>query len=437
MKLIGDSNLLNEIPQFEKIFNESDDETSSDEENVRTSEGLEERADKRRAKRVWEEERNRVLFDYTQYDYYGKSSALSLFELSWKLSKDSIDLLWWAIIGITEHSIMGKTERSTYALESTGALQSHVSRLTNKSNDSSVDASVKLCYENDLHLVLYRHWSINESLKHSIYPSSKLKLWTIRGEKKLLELLVEMGLPLIQAKQQFSSMDLSLKNEFHQMMEKLVDKYDLSDLIYGSFTLQFGYRHKYSAADYVYSMIANIELIRSDLSVEFCFLQALEGLSRDNTSILEAGIKNAKLLLSAVFKHIQSSFEMRLIKKAGPYLYHILQEENTFFSCPYGLLMLAKFILCGFVSISRSSERRISELPLIVGSPIDLEKGLYIMIGIPPICEDTKNFFGKAFEQAAIKSKANISQDFFDRSVIQIKQNDIASFLDALTTLLS
>lgn len=38
------------------------------------------------------------------------------------------------------------------------------------------------------------------------------------------ELLVEMGLPLVQAKQQFASMDLNLKKEFYQMIERWFNK---------------------------------------------------------------------------------------------------------------------------------------------------------------------------------------------------------------------
>lgn len=34
------------------------------------------------------------MFEYSQYGYYGKSSALILFELAWKLAKDNFDVLW-------------------------------------------------------------------------------------------------------------------------------------------------------------------------------------------------------------------------------------------------------------------------------------------------------------------------------------------------------
>lgn len=390
---------------------------------------------KRREKRKWDEERDRFLFEYTQFGFYGKSSALLVFELAWKLSKDSLDLLWWAIIGTTEQLILGKIENSAYIMEC-DKIQSHVSRLTNRASDQNMQTAIKINYESDLHLALYRHWSVHESLKHSMYPACKLKLWTFKGEKRLHELLVEMGLPLVQAKQAYSSMDMVLRKEFHQMIEKLSEKYGLSEIVYISFTLQYGYRNRYSASDFVYSMLAMLETIKKDRTPEFCFLEALDSLSRTNKTILENGIELGKQLLSAVFKQVQSSLEMHQVHSAGPFLYYILEEENPFFSFPYGLAMLAKFILRGHVAISRN--KRAPELPLIASCPIDVERGLCLLIGIPPVSEDSsKNFFGKAFEQAAMKSNALISQDFFESSIIQIKRSDQTKFLDALTVILS
>lgn len=440
------------VPTFESIFRDSDDENSddpdaTDDEDAASDheaagaattnriERLERRMLKRRNRKKWEDERNRVMFDYSQYSYYGRSSALLVFELAWKLTKDSMDLLWWAIVGITEQLVLGKIESATYVLESE-QIQSHVSRLTNKNSDHTIQTALKITFENDLHLALYRHWSVHDSIKHSVYPACRLKLWTLRGEKKLHELLVEMGLPLAQAKQAFSSMDLVLRKEFYAMIAKNAEKYNIPDIVFGSFTLQYGYRNRYSASDYVYAMLAILESIQKERSPEFCFWEALDSLSRPNKAILDAGIERAKEFLNAIFKQVQTSLEMHQVNSAGPFLYFILNEENFYFSCPYGLIMLAKFMLRGHVAIARN--RRAHELPMVACCPVDVERGLCLMIGVAPVCEDSpKNFFGKAFEQAARKSSAIISQDFFEGSIIQIRQTDITKFLDGLTVLLS
>lgn len=244
-----------------------------------------------------------------------------------------------------------------------------------------------------------------------------------------------MGLPLVQARQQFNSMDLLMKKDFYQMIERTAEKYNMPNIIYGSFTLAYGYKNRYSAADYVYAMMALTEQIENERTAECCFLDALECLSRNKRHTLEGGIEKAKILTSAVFKQVKTSLETQQIFSAGPFLYLILQDENILFSSPYGLTMLARFMLNGYVAVSRS--RRAKDLPLIACVPVDLSREICLMIGIPPLGDDTKNLFGKAFEQAAIKSNSAISQDFFDTNIIQIKQTDCPKFIDALTVLFS
>lgn len=442
MRILGDMKNEEDIPQYDQIYQDSESE-NSDEEEVdedgepasSNMEKFEQRIRKNRERRDWAKKRDQIVFNYSQYSYYTRSTALVFFELAWQLSKDSLDLLWWAIVGVTEQLLMGKCESSTYTLE-TQRIQSHVTRLNNKSNGNGhTQTSIRITYENDLYLALYRHWSVKESIKNSLYSACRLKLWTLNGRKKLDELLVEMGLPLAQARQQFNSMDLAMKKDFYQMIEKTAEKYNMNEIIYGSFTLQYGYKSRYAAADYVYAMISLMEQIEKQRSAESCFLEALESLSRNKNVMLESGISKAKTLLDATFKQVKTSLEMQQVFSAGPFLYLILQDENILFASPYGLSMLAKFMLNGYIAVSRN--RRARELPLIVSIPVDMVRGINLMIGIPPVGDDTKNLFGKAFEQAAIKSNAAVSQDFFDTNIIQIKQADCPKFIDALTVLLS
>lgn len=446
MRILGDPKNEEEIPQFDQIFHDSESEESSDDENIvenpdepeshpiSNMDKLEKRLRKNRERREFEKTRERLLFNYTQNSFYARSSALMIFELAWQMSKDTHELLWWAIIGVTEQLLLGKCESSTYTLEAQ-KIQSHITRLNNKiTGDSAINPLIKITFENDLFLALYRHWSVKESLKNSIYSACKMKLWTLNGKKKLDELLVEMGLPLAQARQQFTSMDFAMKKDFYQMIEKTAEKYNMNEIIYGSFTLQYGYKSRYAAADYVYAMIALLEQIEQEKTAECCFLDALECLSKNKNEMLEHGIEKAKLLLDGIFKQVKTSLETQQIFSSGPFLYLILQDENILFSTPYSLTMLAKFMLNGYIAVSKN--RRARELPFIVSIPIDTLRGINLMIGIPPIGDDTKNLFGKAFEQAAMKSNASISQDFFDTNIIQIKQTDSPKFIDALTVLL-
>lgn len=414
---------------------ENSDPESNERDPSSNLDKFEQRLIRNRKKREWEKNRDQVLFNYSQFSYYAKSTALMFFDLAWHLSKDSLDLLWWAIVGFTEQLLLGKIESSTYTLEAQ-AIQSHVSRLNNRSSaNTSAQTAIKITYENDLHLALYRHWSVRDAIINSMYSACQLKLWTLNGRTKLDELLVEMGLPIVQAKQQFNSMDLLMKKDFYTMVEKTANKFNLNGIIFGSFTLQYGYKNRFSASDYVYAMMSLLEQIEHDHTAESCFLQTLECLSRNRKEILQSGIEKSKQLHDAIFKQVKTSLESKLVHSSGSFLYIVFQEENIQFSSPYGLTMLARFILNAFITMPKS--RKLRDLPLIASIPIDSVREINLMIGIPPVNDDTKNLFGKVFEAAAIKSHAAVSQDFFDTNIIQIKQGDCNRFFDALTVLLS
>lgn len=115
-----------------------------------------------------------------------------MYKLAWLLNKDDKDLLWLAIVAITEQYLSNKIENTSYVL-TTGDLQAHANRLKNRSNDSDMATSHKIILEKDLKLVLYRHWCVESSLKYSMFTACKMKLWSHRGSKKLYELLADMG----------------------------------------------------------------------------------------------------------------------------------------------------------------------------------------------------------------------------------------------------
>lgn len=138
---------------------------------------------------------------------------------------------------------------------------------------------------------------------------------------------------------------------------------------------------------------------------------------------------------------------------AGPFVYYIVQEVshilfthfnynffdfqgcldwNTF-SNLHILSLLAHFILQAYVAMSRN--RKAATLPLIVSAPRNIENGTCIVLGIPPLCENSPkkygdtnfdfkhlifilifSFFGKAFEQAAERINCDANCDFFDTS---------------------
>ncbi|KAH3883747.1 hypothetical protein DPMN_007714 [Dreissena polymorpha] len=137
VKLLMKSTELS-VPEYDDVFRDDDDSENDSGNDSDTSESTKKRKrfddaaiERRIERRKWEENRVKVLFDYMQFSTYGTSSALLMFELAWRMSKDSNDLLWLAIVGVTDQYVHYKTPREKY-IEDVMALQSHVSRLNHK-----------------------------------------------------------------------------------------------------------------------------------------------------------------------------------------------------------------------------------------------------------------------------------------------------------------
>ena len=447
VKLLMKEDEFDDVPQYEAVFRDDSEDESGNESDDSSQSGKRRRFDdnyieKKREKRLWNEARTKLIFDYEQFSMYGTSAALIMFELAWKMSKDTNDLLWLSILGVTDQFLHYKTPREKY-IEDVMTLQSHVSRHNHKDDDENVISvnCLKISIDEELQLNLYRHWSLFESICHSINVACKFKIWTLKGEKRLNEFLAEMGMPLTQCKQRYSSMDASVRSDIKPMIQQHMTKYGLTanDVVVHSFMAQYGYKNKLCAADVTLACAATLESIDAGKNPTDKFLQALDVLQRVNTNAMEKGIESAKRQLQGMFTQIQTFLDMHQVISAGPFLYAIIQEgslDMKMFSKPQSGMRLARFVLEAHCSVSRSKRAR--SMPLVLGIPLDAEQGTTLVIGIPPLDldDERKNFFGKAFEQASASSNARTLHDCFDSYIMEMKTEDRSKFFDAMISLL-
>ncbi|XP_035232048.1 cell division control protein 45 homolog [Stegodyphus dumicola] len=435
IRLLMKSSDCEGVPQYDDVFKDSDSE-DEDDDGGRPSEAS---ILKRRERRLWEENRDKIMFDYNQISYFGEPSSQIMFDLAWKMSRDNNDLLWWALVGLAEQFVMNKTEQEKYILAA-ASMQSHVSR-HNRIENGSVNAicNMKISFDKDLNLALYRHWTLYESMLYSKYTACKFKLWSFKGTKKMYEFLVEIGLPLSQCKQKFTAMDMECRNNVGAWMEDMAEKYKLDQIVYGSFVSQFGFKGKFCATDVVLALNALLEATDKEKTPTDRFLDTLYALSKGEVNSIKKGIELAKLRMVAIFQQVQSFINMKHVVNAGPFLYAIVPNtthDNKYFSHPGCLSLLAHFLLEAHVNSSRN--RRAGSLPLLLFAHDEYEPDRCLVVGIPPLSEASpKSFFGKAFEQAAEQSRISISQDLFCPSFTYINRNDQSKFLNALYMLLT
>ncbi|XP_032731789.1 cell division control protein 45 homolog [Lontra canadensis] len=442
-----------EVPAYDDIFrdeeedeehsgSESDNGSEPSEKRTRLEEEIVARTMKRRQRREWEAQRRDILFDYQQYEYHGTSSAMVMFDLAWMMSKDLNDMLWWAIVGLTDQWVQDKITQMKYVTD-IGVLQRHVSRHNHRNEDEenalSVDCT-RISFEYDLRLALYQHWSLHDSLCNTCYTAARFKLWSVHGQKRLQEFLADVGLPLKQVKQKFQSMDISLKENLREMIEESANKFGMKDMRVQTFSIHFGFKHKFLASDVVFATMSLMESPEKDSSGTDNFIQALDSLSRSNLDKLYHGLELAKKQLQATQQTIASCLCTNLVISQGPFLYCSLMEgtpDIALFSKPASLTLLSRYLLKSFVFSTKN--RRCKLLPLVMAAPLSVEQGTVTVVGIPPETDssDRKNFFGRAFEKAAESTNSRTLHNHFDLSVIELKAEDRSKFLDALVSLLS
>ncbi|CAL8249179.1 unnamed protein product [Merluccius merluccius] len=444
------------VPSYDDIFRDEDEEGSgadSGNESDGSSEpsgkrrrydegAVERRIERQRAKREWEGRRREILFDYEQYEYHGTSASLVIFELAWVLTKDTKDMLWWAVIGLTDQWVHDKITHMKYVTD-IATMQRHVSRHNHRNEDEDNALSIdcmRISFEYDLRLTLYQHWSLFESMCNSTYTSCNFKLWSLSGQKRLQEFLADMGLPLKQVQQKFHSMDMTIKENLREVLEESSNKYGMKDIRIQTFGVHFGFKNRFLASDVVHAAAALLECTEQDESASDNFIKALDCLSRSHLERVHLGIDLAKKKLIAIQQTVASCICTNLILSQGPFLYCYLMEgtpDVKLFSKPMALTLLCKYLLKAFVCSTRN--KRCKLLPLVLAAPLDVAKGTVIVLGIPPDADtsDKKNFFGRAFEKAAESTSSRTLHDHFDTSIIELKTEDRTKFLDALITLLS
>lgn len=140
---------------------------------------------------------------------------------------------------------------------------SAVTRATTKSKGgakSLLDASRTLGADSqairvvnaELRFVLYRHWSLEESMLHTGFVASKLSLWRDAGRAQLRGLLAKMGFSLTACRQPHAYMDLDLRKALVPRIKTIAREYGLGDSTFRSFARQRGFRApELSAADAV------------------------------------------------------------------------------------------------------------------------------------------------------------------------------------------
>ncbi|KAL4970392.1 cell division control 45 family protein [Aspergillus stella-maris] len=202
---------------------------------------------------------------YSSGTSYSEPISSIMYSLASELGREDNDLLWLAIVGVCSLELSGRTMSGvgvSSSSESGGLagwggergerirqiLRDEVHRLNppdpneqyrdirgeitgviSTTAKSPTDKSIRLSPEP--RFILIRHWSLYESMLHSPYLASRLRVWTENGRKRLHKLLAKMGISLTQCHQNYTHMDMELKRVLRQRLLKYAPMYGLDGLV--------------------------------------------------------------------------------------------------------------------------------------------------------------------------------------------------------------
>ena len=158
---------------------------------------------------------------YYAESWHGTACSLLCYSLVQNLNKASNELLWLAIIGLTDQFVHERIEYERYVSEAQ-ALQAEVGALNQDRGDDTrevvmedgcstnikqhISTRLRIDSVQELRLSLMRHWTVYEALQHSPYIASRLGLYQQSGRERLDIWLARMGIPLEECKQEYAYM---------------------------------------------------------------------------------------------------------------------------------------------------------------------------------------------------------------------------------------
>ncbi|CAB1099702.1 unnamed protein product [Ectocarpus sp. CCAP 1310/34] len=391
---------------------------------------------------------------------HGSASAVQLFAMAMQLNKDTNDLLWLAIVGLTDQYIHQRIDQEIYHMV-VAQLQQHVVAKNSKTSleTSSADGKTlvpvsemgRITCDMEFRFMLHRHWSLYESMYFSNFVASKLNVWNSNGRHRLEEFLAKMGFSLEQCKQKYPFMSCQLRKRLRDQIEKYAEDYGLQDVFYGSYQRYCGFKNPLSAADMVYCITALAE--HKDLvgvtteqgpgdsaSVEEdeggwidSFNTAYDALSGKSSTLLKQGLSLSMSLQRAVVQQAVTMMEKRSLTLFKHFRYAFIRSSETderLFTQPMALRKLAAFL----IDVHRENGRWAGDKarPLVIMAE---RVSTYLVVGVtcPKIAGTVvKNRFGACFQLAAQQIQARARHDGFEASVMEISKEDVHDFIQAL-----
>ena len=427
------------------------------------------RAHKRAVRMQAREERSLRRIDYyKRARYYGRSASEMCYELAESLRKDETSLLWLAVLGLSDQILHGRLSRESYATAYAN-LMARVRRSDNydvrefrlsdggpalplsgggrggggggggdapSSSTSHVSRAFvrgKITEDEALRFHLHRHWTLYDAIMYSPFVAARLKTWSRAGAELVEQFLAKMGFPLREANKPYGSMDPARRKQLPELVDTWVSFFNLTDIKFDSFKLQYGYTDTLGATDCVAAITALAE--EGDQPARQ-FWQAWEALSLGSpTGLIHRGLERSKVVQKAVIEQAGRAIQGRRMELYDGLACLNLSDgmpprERRIFQHAPSLMRLAQFIQ------DANATHRLGQpfLRMVVVGPEDRTTGLCWVVGTtsPLLTRQDPGAasLGYYFAHALERLDSRAPKDSLHGAAVQIRAPDMTRFVD-------
>ncbi|PAV76308.1 hypothetical protein WR25_16955 isoform C [Diploscapter pachys] len=443
------------IPNLDDVI-AKDEDSESDDDDDEYSEGSNDgggrrniidrvtrRAVRKENKRLWESQKNKILWQYYEYNWHSTSTAVQMLELAAELDRASAELMWYAAIGVSSQYTDRLIPIEGYTDTCVTRMKPFITKFSPK-NAAKSDDLLRISFGKELPLALYTHWNLYNAMAVNEYFACKTKNWTQKGEKNMKELLAKMGITLVETSRKFESIESKQKKELIEILDKEMG------IGFASFTVHLGYSGQVNAADIARAAALRIEsphnvepMDRFQAALRI-IRAAISGPKDQQVILVDAFERSYQKMLKMIWHLVGTAINQSEIVSTGAF--YLMSSQRAISAevaeSRHFLLNFTHFLLKAFAC----SKRGRSGKPLIVTFPLPQSEkqpdGWHVVTGIMPLAtafEDNtfKSIIGRAFERAA-KDQQNmqLSFDSFDNSIITMRATDRARFFDKLQSIL-
>jgi len=410
-------------------------------------------------------EMRRLVRRYYSAAWHGCASAVVLYELVKNLNKSSNELLWLAIVGLTDQLCHERVEFEKYVSEAQ-TLQAEVVSLNNSSADETrevrdesdgsgvtvhvrqhISSSMRLDPVQELRVTLLRHWSLWDAIRHSPYIASRLGLYAQAGTQKLEVWLARMGLPLEECKQEYAYMKKHFKDALYDKMNQYGSEFGLVNLTFPSFRRVTNYATQLTPADLVYSVAAQLESPEPPADAAgggggggghttFQLARATLQHRGAQDDAIRDGLEKAKSAQRAIMTQGHAIITQKLYANLGDFYKVLLRPggETPRFLHQHILTKLALFVADALREGGKGRGGGQGK-PVLLAAPYP-DRGIHLVVAVLGSSRywkgDGRNSFGRAFQDAALELNAHIAHEGFESSVCQVASNDLDNFVNGI-----